>query len=265
MFKALINGDVIKNAFMGVSIISNDVKLNFNEEDVSIKTVDDANVCMVSLNLKKDAFDYFDVSKPSVSSTEKQSFSSTSSSSVGLNVKTAYELLKDAKKDEPIEIELLEKESKIKFSMGKLSYSLALLNIDAIKKEPKTPKINLPVKAIISGEDFKKAIKAAEKVSDYIVFNADRDGLKMSSSSEMRDMSLTVSKEELKEYTINEEKSVRSMFSLEYVSEIAKVFAGTEDIELYIGNDFPILIKSNIVKEGGFIEYLLAPRIEEGY
>lgn len=249
MFKALINGEIIKNAFMGVSILSNDVKLNFNENEVSIKTVDDANVCMVSLNLKKDAFDYFDAS----------------SSSIGLNVKTAHELLKDAKKDEPIEIELLEKESKIKFSMGKLSYSLVLLNIDAIKKEPKTPKIDLPVKAIISGEDFKKAIKAAEKVSDYIVFNADTEGLKMSSKGEMRDMSLTIPKEDLKEYSIRDDKSVRSMFSLEYVSEIAKVFVNTEEIELRIGNDFPILIKSNIAKDEGFIEYLLAPRVEEGY
>jgi len=249
MFKALINGEIIKNAFMGVSILSNDVKMNFNDDEVYIKTVDDANVCMVSLNLKKDAFDYFDASP----------------SSIGLNVKTAYDLLKDAKKDDPVEIELLEKESKIKFSMGKLSYSLVLLNTDAIKKEPKTPRIDLPVKAIISGEDFKKAIKAAEKVSDYIIFNADTEGLKMTSRGEMRDMSLSIPKEEMEEYSIKDDKSVRSMFSLDYVSEIAKVFVNAEEIELRIGNDFPILMKSSIARDEGFIEYLLAPRVEEGY
>ncbi|BDC36159.1 MAG: DNA polymerase sliding clamp [Candidatus Methanoliparum thermophilum] len=249
MFKALINGDVIKNALMGVSILSNDVKMNFNDEGIYIKAVDDANVCMVSLNLKKDDFDYFDAS----------------SSSIGLNIKTAYDLLKDAKKGEPIEIELLEKDSKIKFSMGNLSYSLVLLNIDAIKKEPKTPKIDLPVEAVINGEDFKKAVKAAEKISDYIIFNADNEGLKISSKGNMRDMFLSIPKEELMKYSIKEGNSVRSMFSLEYVSEIAKVFTNQEDVELHIGNDFPILMKSNIAKHEGFIEYLLAPRVEEGY
>ena len=252
MFKALINGEILKSAFMGVSVISRDIRMNFSNEEVSVKTVDDANVCMVSLDLKKDAFDYYDAT-PSV---------------VGLNVKTTYDLLKDAKKDDPIDIEHLEKESKIRFTIGRLSYSMVLLSLDAIKKEPRTPKMDLPVKAIINGEDFRKAIKAAEKVSDYIVFNADNDGLNINSKGEMRDMSLTIPKEDLKEYSRKEEKSVKSMFSLEYVSEIAKVFANAEDIEIMFGNYFPILIKSTVSSSSrpvGFLEYILAPRVEEGY
>ena len=245
IFKAEIDVGIIENAVRAASILVDEAKMNINEEGMQIRAVDLANVCMVSVSLKAPAFDYYDASPLAL----------------GLNLTRTADLLKSAKKDEHIEMEYLEEKNRIKFVLDKLSYSLALISLDTIKKEPKTPKIDLPVRVVMDGKEFRRAIKAAEKVSDYITFDAKEDGLKIASSGETSEMSLDILKEDLSAFDI--EANVHSMFDLGYVLDIAKALIGAELVEIRIGDNYPIKIISEFAGGKGEIEYLLAPRVEE--
>jgi len=57
---------------------------------------------------------------------------------------------------------------KLVIRMRGLSYTMSLLDPSSIRKEPKVPTLDLPAHIVIRGEDLKRAVKAAEKVSDYM-------------------------------------------------------------------------------------------------
>jgi proliferating cell nuclear antigen len=54
----------------------------------------------------------------------------------------------------------------------------------------------------------------------------------------------------------------RSLFSLDYLSDIIKPASKSNEVTLQIGNDFPIKINFEIAGGRGKVGYLLAPRIE---
>ena len=54
----------------------------------------------------------------------------------------------------------------------------------------------------------------------------------------------------------------RSLFSLDYLSDIVKPASRSNEVTLELGKDYPIKIGFTIAEGAGKISYLLAPRIE---
>jgi len=54
---------------------------------------------------------------------------------------------------------------------------------------------------------------------------------------------------------------VRSLFSLDYFSDMIKSTKSTE-LKIFLGNDYPVKIFFDIADGKGEVAYLLAPRIE---
>jgi len=54
----------------------------------------------------------------------------------------------------------------------------------------------------------------------------------------------------------------RSLFSLDYLSDIVKPASKSNEITIELGKDFPVKIGFSIANGAGKIGYLLAPRIE---
>ena len=54
----------------------------------------------------------------------------------------------------------------------------------------------------------------------------------------------------------------RSLFSLDYFSNMSKVVADSSPITLHLGTDYPVKLEFDIADGSGHIIYLLAPRIE---
>ena len=243
-FKAEIDVDTILKAMRSASILVEDIKINVTEDGINMKAVDLGNVCMVSTHLNNKAFAYYDVVP----------------FSFGLDLVETMNFFKLIKKEDQIGIEYLDKKNRIKFVTNNLSYSLALLNMDNIRKEPKTPEIELPVKIIADEKELGLAIKAAGNIGDTITFNANKNGLKISSKGQTSDMIFTIPKNDLDKF--EKDESVVSAFDLDYLKDISRVLTGFEVIELEMGAQYPIKIKSEFADGKGSIEYLLAPRVE---
>ena len=84
------------------------------------------------------------------------------------------EKINKAKKNESIQIEYLpntdEIGERVKISFGTLQYDLALINADDLKKEPKIPELNLPVKISMRCTKFRQTISLVNEISDQITF-----------------------------------------------------------------------------------------------
>lgn len=245
MLKATIDADIFREAIDAISALIPECRLHTDETGISTRAVDTANVAMVALTLKKEAFDTF----------------KATNSQLGIDLMKMKNIFGMAGKGDLINIEMADNAQKMSVSVHGYHYSITLLDTNTIRKDPNPPTINLPGKIVIKGDDLNNAMKAAAVISDkialginpkdqifYLVAEGDTDNIRRE-----------FSKDELVSLTPVE---ARSLFSLDYLKDMGKVMSKAAEVEIFLGIDHPVRFSFDIAGGNGHVEYLLAPRIE---
>ncbi|MCK4937055.1 MAG: DNA polymerase sliding clamp [Methanosarcinales archaeon] len=243
MFKAIIESEKLKETIESVSSIVDEAKLNLTPEGLTIRAVDPANVAMVSMTMKSSAFEEF----------------TATDGELGVDLNRLNDIMSMAEKAETVELELDEESHKLVIRMSGLTYKIALLDPASIRKEPKIPQLELPASIILSGSDMKRAVKAAEKVSDHISMGVDGETFYLEAEGDSDRMRLDMLKDQLIGMKSGD---AHSLFSLDYLSDMIKSAGKANEITLELGKDFPVKINFKIAGGSGDVNYLLAPRIE---
>jgi proliferating cell nuclear antigen len=243
MFKAVINAETLRDAIEAVSSLVDEVKFSISEKGVELKAVDPANVAMVSLKIGSEAFEFF----------------KTTPGEIGVDLVRFTDVLSMADKGENVQLELDEENRKLKIGVGSLSYTLSLIDPSAIRKEPKIPELDLPAHVTLHGSELRRAVKAAEKVSDHVVLGVSDDVFFMEAKGDIDSLRLNIPSTELLGLKPGE---ARSLFSLDYLEDMSKSIGKAQEVTLELGMDYPLRVGFKI---GQAIEvnYLLAPRIEQ--
>lgn len=244
MFKAVINAEVLKDAIEAVSTIVDEAKFHITKEGMSARAVDPANVAMVSFDLKAGAF---------------ESFNATDGE-IGVDLTRLNDILGMTSKDDKIELNLNEETRKLEIRTGGLAYTLSLLDPTSIRKEPKVPNLELPAKIVLNGSELKRAVKAAEKVSDHMALGVVDKTFYIEAEGDLDKVRLDIPESSL--ISIQSTGNVRSLFSLDYLNDLAKSLGKAEKVSIDLGTDYPVKFTFNIAGGNGIITYLLAPRIE---
>ncbi len=247
MFKSSIKGNNIKETADALTVMVDEAKFNITPDGISIKAVDPANVAMVVLMLGKEAFESLDATE----------------GVIGIDLTKLSSFIEMAEGDELVSLELDEQNHKLKIGLRGLAYTMSLLDPESIRKEPKTPEIDLPVNISISGMDFKYGMKAAVLVGDYVHFGMNEKAVtfSMSASGDTDDMVYEIPQERLK---ITKASDAKSMFATEYLTDIQKLAEKTGEISIKLGTDYPVKIGFPIADGKGAVEYMIAPRVESG-
>lgn len=243
MFKAVIGAEKLKEAIESVSTLVDEAKLKLTPEGLSVRAVDPANVAMVSLDLARDAFESFEATE----------------GELGIDLTKLNGIMEMAEKDDTIELDLDETAHKLIIRMRGLSYTMSLLDPSSIRKEPKVPTLDLPAHIVIRGEDLKRAVKAAEKVSDYMSIGVRGDVFFMEAEGDTDNVQLEMTGDQLIELKSGEAKS---LFSLDYLTDISKIAGKTPEVKIDVGKDYPLKIRFKIAQGQGDVSYMLAPRVE---
>jgi proliferating cell nuclear antigen len=243
MFKAVIGAEKLKDSIESISTLVDEAKFRINPDGISVRAVDPANVAMVSLDVAKDAFDSFEATE----------------GELGIDLTKLNGIMEMADKGDNIELELDESAHKLILRMRGLSYTMSLLDPSSIRKEPKVPALDLPGRIVIRGEDLKRAVKAAEKVSDYMSMGIMGDTFFMEADGDTDNVRLEMTKDQLIEIKPGDAKS---LFSLDYLSDMSKILGKASEITIDIGKDYPLKIRFKIAEGHGDVSYKLAPRVE---
>jgi proliferating cell nuclear antigen len=163
-------------------------------------------------------------------------------------------------KDDKIELNLNEETRKLEIRTGGLAYTLSLLDPTSIRKEPKVPKLELPAKVVLNGAELKRAVKAAEKVSDHMALGVVDRTFYFEAEGDLDKVRLDIPESSL--ISIQSTGNVRSLFSLDYLNDLAKSLGKAEKVTIDLGTDYPVNFTFNIAGGNGAVTYLLAPRIE---
>jgi proliferating cell nuclear antigen len=245
MFQVEVKPEVLKEIVTVISTLVAEAKFNISPTGIAVKAVDPAHVAMVDLTLNANAFESYKASE----------------GVLGINIEKLKEVLKLARTGEPIFIRHDEEKNRLVLKVGNITRRMALVDTAGMT-DPKVPNLNLPIKLTVGAGELEQGIKATESVSDHVSLIATpEEGFEMISEGDMEQARLNLRKDMLEEFECKE--AARSLFSLDYFSNMIKAAGTSNKITMNLGTDFPVRLEFKIADGKGDVTYLLAPRIED--
>ncbi len=250
MFKAeLEEVGLIQDSMKTISDLISEGLFQLTEEGVRLVAADPAMVALVDFNIEKDVFESFELEKD-----EK----------VGLNLENLYSILRRANSGDTITFEVREDDSKFYITMEDSStreFSLPILNLSE-DDIPDTESLDqFKMTSNLETTVLESAIKDAMVVGDSVTVSSTGSNLRIESKGDQSNVNFNIEKGSEGVMDI-EGSEASSMFSLDYLSSMVKAKKLSDNVELKLGNDFPMRLNFE-VPEKARLSFVLAPRIEE--
>ena len=243
LFEAKVKADVLKEVVDVVSTLVDEAKFNIGKDSITVKAVDPAHVAMVDLSLDRGAFEAFKADE----------------GEIGVDLDKMKEILRLAKAGETISLSHDEDKNRLVVNVGNTTRRMALVDTAGMS-DPKVPSLNLPAKLVVRTDELRQAIRASESISDHIALKASAEGFEIVAEGDTDTVSHMVPKDLLEE--LQSKDAVRSLFPLDYFSNMVKAISSAPNVTLYLGSDYPVKMEFKIAGGKGDVRYLLAPRIE---
>ncbi len=243
MFQAKVKSETLKGIVDVVSTLVDEAKFNVNAKGVSLKAVDPAHVAMVDLKIDKSAFEEF----------------AADDTELGIDLDKIKEVLRLSRAGDIITLSQDEDKNRLVINVGNVTRRMNLVDTTGMS-DPKVPNISLPAKVAVNSEELQKGIKAAESISDHIALIVTAEGFEMISEGDTDSASLKLTKDMV--VSLECKENVRSLFPLDYFSNMIRAIPSGTVVSMSIGNDYPVKLEFAIADGKGTVDYLLAPRIE---
>lgn len=243
MFEAKVKADVLKEVVDVVSTLVDEAKFNIGKDSITIKAVDPAHVAMVDLSVDRSAFDAYKADE----------------GELGIDMDKMKEILRLAKAGDIISLAHDEDKNRLVVAVGNTTRRMALVDTAGMS-DPKVPSLNLPAKLTVRTDELRQGIRASESISDHIALKASSTGFEIVSEGDTDTVSHSVPKDLLEELQCKD--AVRSLYPLDYFSNMVKSIGSAQTVTLYLGSDYPVKLEFKIAGGKGEVKYLLAPRIE---
>jgi proliferating cell nuclear antigen len=245
MFKAIVSADTLTETLDSVSVLVDECKIHLDEDGLSIRAVDPANVGMVDLDLGAAAFESYEAD----------------GGVIGVNLSRLEDIAGMADAGQLVQLELDEETRKLHIQIDGLEYTLALIDPDSIRQEPDIPDLDLPAHVVIEGADINRAVTAADMVSDHIALGVDTaaEQFYVDAEGDTDDVHLELDRDDLIDL---EAGDAHSLFSLDYLKDMNKAIPKDAEVELELGDEYPVKLHFDIAEAQGHVTYMLAPRIQ---
>lgn len=247
MFEAEINVGRLIECIEPITAITDTAVLSIVADGWNVKGVEPANVAMISLELQSDAFDKFEFEAKPPEGMIK----------IGLDFGKLLGMLRlwEWKK---VELKLDEHAEKLFVKSDIFDYSISLIKLSSLRKEPKVPEMNFSVQINVETEEFGRAIRAMERLSDAVMLGVEKEQFYMEVKDESDVLRSVLRKGSAPK---KEPGNFHSRYSLEYLSAMCKGMAHAQNLLLNFGMDYPLQIDFEVGAGKEKVSYFLGPRI----
>lgn len=249
MFKAeLEDVGLIQDSMKTVSDLISEGLFQLQEDGVKLIAADPAMVALVDFKIEKDVFENYELDEES---------------KVGLNLENFYSILRRANSDDTITLEVKEDESKFYITMENSStrnFSLPILNLSE-DDIPSTEQLDFTVTAELETKVLESAIKDAMVVGDSVTISADDSVINIEAEGDQSNVDFQISGDSPGVLELDGGEA-HSMFSLDYLNSMTGAKRLSDNVELRLGQDFPMRLNFEVPEEAR-LSFVLAPRIEE--
>ncbi len=220
-------------------------RMMITDQGWTTRAVDAANVGMVMVNLPKASFEEY---------TETDRFE------LGMDVekwKNMLDVMKDPK--DTITIEHPKGMSKLTITDGKYIYTHNPLDPETVRKWPNAPTLQLPAAVVISAAELQEVIRAMLVIADKARLTVSKDGLAIDAEGATDRLHKVLEVQDTAA-SVLPEVPLSSLFSLDYLKELARGMKSAGNITVHAGQDHPL--RFDFDADGIEAGYLLAPRLE---
>jgi proliferating cell nuclear antigen len=248
MFNAIATKSELESFIDPISTLVDECKLHLDEDALTARAVDPANVGMVDADLEASGFESYEAD----------------GGVIGVNLSRLEDVVGFADSGDLIHLELDEETRKLHIEIEGLNYTLALIDPDSIRQEPDLPDLDLPATIVLEGRRLNRGIKAADMVSDHITFaveeNADfPDLFVIEAEGDTDDVRVELEEEDVIDLTPG---AAHSLYSLDYMKDLNKAINAGDEVSVELGKEFPINLFFDIAEGNGSVRFMLAPRIQ---
>ncbi len=243
MFDAKVKAEVLKGIIDVTSPLVSEVKFNITKKGITLRAVDPAHVAMVDLSLGNDAFEAYNANDMEL----------------GIDMDKFSSIMRLANSGSNVELSFDEKANRLIITIGNLVRKMALIDTAGMP-DPKMPTLELPGKVVLKASEIVQGVRASEAISDHLALIMTKDNFELFAEGDTDTVNLTLSKSMLIDLSAN--GKFKSLFSIDYFSNMIKPVKGEEPITIHLGNDNPTRVEFDFAEKKGHVMYLLAPRIE---
>ena len=243
MFQVKVKANVLKDLIDVTSPLVNEVKFNISKNEISLRAVDPAHVAMIDLQITSDAFEEY----------------KTEDLELGIDMDKFASIMRLANSEQMVNLEFNQKQNRLVIQIGNLVRKMALIDTAGMP-DPKMPNLDLPGKVVVKASELSQGVKASESISDHLAITMKKDSFQLYAEGDTDTVDLTIPKDMLIELSTSEK--VKSLFSIDYFSNMIKSVKANEAVTIHLGNDNPTKVEFNVAQSKGHVTYLLAPRIE---
>jgi len=243
MFNAKVKSEVLKGIIDVTSPLVSEVKFNISPKGISLRAVDPAHVAMVALEIDKKAFEEYKADEMEL----------------GIDMDKLASIMRLSSSEDIVTLEYDEDTNRLIIKIGNLVRKMGVIDTAGMP-DPKMPNLDLPAKIVIKASELSQGVRASEAVSDHIALTVNKDSFELFAEGDTDTVNLKLPKDLLTE--LKTTNKCKSLFSIDYFSNMIKAVKGDNPLTIMIGNDNPIRVEFDIANKKGHVTYLLAPRIE---
>lgn len=246
MFKAITSEvSLLKDSIDTISELIGEGVFKLKKDGISLLAADRAMVGVVNFELKKESFEEYKCDEET---------------SIGINIENLLQILKRAKSNDKVTLELEENKLKIKIEgESTRRFSIPLLDI-SVGEIPEIEQLDFQAELKMKTSVMEEGIEDADIISDSMILQTKEGKFIMKTEGNSSKVEIEVDKDGgIKEISGDD---VKSRYALDYLKKMMGGGKLSDIVSLKFGKDFPIkLIFQKPEKVS--MSFVLAPRVED--
>jgi|TARA_B110000444_G_C18666160_1_gene513030 proliferating cell nuclear antigen len=248
-----IQSSIIKTLIEALKEILNDTVIEINSDCIKVVTMDNSHIILVHLKLFADKFEFYNCNRPI---------------SIGINMLNLYKIIKTVNNNDiitffvyndnlnhlGIKIENMEKNTKT-------TYFLNLLDLN--NEQFDIPEVQFNSVITLPSNDFQKLMRDMNNLADFVeIKNVDNKFI-LTCSGDFCSQETVLSDNDLVNINNkNHSDIIQGIFNLKYLVLFTKCTNLSNNVELYLKNNYPLIIRYNVASLGS-LKLCLSPQSDD--
>lgn len=240
------DASLFKRVVDSISVLIDEAEFVIDKEKFSLKATDPSQISMVDFELPKSAFNEYSVESPI---------------RLGLDLDYLSQVMGRAKPKDQLNLSLNEKNSRLNVVFRGSStrkFSVPLLDLNS--NELPNPKVEFDTIVKMHAGLLQDSLKDVSLISTHLTLESSHDKISIKANSSKGEVNDEITKEDEGLLDLNVSNPSKSMFPLDYLTDMLKAASSTDIIELKLKSNAPLQLSYKIGEAS--IVYFLAPRIE---
>jgi len=236
----------LKDSIVVISELVNEARFKVNDDGLELVAMDPANVAMVNFKLLASNFSEF---KPG----EKRELC--------LNLSNLKQVLKRAKSNDKLSLEVGE-DNKLKVQLkGTATRTFHLPLLDLGDEEQKIPNLSFPVVVNTKSTVLNDAVEDSSIISESVTLSVEPERFTVSAAGDTSNAHIDIPSDDLTKIQSETSADVKSKYSLEYLKKMINGSKLSDDVTIYLNQDYPLKIEYKVVDKV-LLNFILAPRVD---